>query len=54
MSRFANLPSSGASLYSNLDVAATRHPEKNAISYYGYGATYTELKRKVDAPGLYS
>ncbi|WP_244145397.1 long-chain-fatty-acid--CoA ligase [Paraburkholderia mimosarum] len=49
VNRFANLPSSGASLYSNLDVAATRHPEKIAISYYGCDMTYAELKRKVDA-----
>jgi fatty-acyl-CoA synthase len=37
------------SLYYNLEVAAARYPDKVALSYYGAGLAYGELKRQVDA-----
>ncbi|HYS11772.1 MAG TPA: long-chain fatty acid--CoA ligase [Burkholderiaceae bacterium] len=33
----------------NLDVTATRYPNKDAIRFFGAGLTYAELKRQVDA-----
>ena len=33
----------------NLEVSATRYPEKTAISYYGSGLSYARLKSEVDA-----
>ena len=33
----------------NLDVSATRYPNKDAIRFFGAGLTYAELKRQVDA-----
>jgi fatty-acyl-CoA synthase len=37
------------SLYYNLDVSATRYPERTAIHYYGGALAYAQLKREVDA-----
>ncbi|MDQ6680055.1 MAG: long-chain-fatty-acid--CoA ligase [Pseudomonadota bacterium] len=37
------------SLYYNLEVAATRYPERAAIIYYDNVISYAELKRQVDA-----
>lgn len=36
------------SLYYNLEVAATRYPDKPAVIFYGSILTYGELKRQVD------
>ncbi|MDR3386555.1 MAG: long-chain-fatty-acid--CoA ligase [Rudaea sp.] len=38
-----------SSLYYNLEVAATRYPQRPAIFYYGGEVTYARLKREVDA-----
>jgi len=37
------------SLYYNLEVSATRYPDKTAIDYYGAEISYARLKREVDA-----
>ena len=37
------------SLYYNLEVAATRYPDRTAIAYYGNAISYAQLKRQVDA-----
>jgi fatty-acyl-CoA synthase len=37
------------SLYYNLEVAATRYPDKTAIHYYGTAISYAQLRREVDA-----
>lgn len=37
------------SLYYNLEVAATRYPDKTAIHYYGAAMSYAQLRREVDA-----
>lgn len=37
------------SLYYNLEVSATRYPEKPAIIYYGRVITFSELRKHVDA-----
>lgn len=37
------------SLYYNLEVAATRYPDRTAIAYYGSTTSYIELKHQVDA-----
>ena len=37
------------SLYYNLEVSATRYPNRNAIVYYDNTISYIELKRQVDA-----
>jgi fatty-acyl-CoA synthase len=37
------------SLYYNLEVSATRYPDRDAIVYYGSTLSYAELKRQVDA-----
>ena len=36
------------SLYYNLEVSATRYPDRNAIVYYDSTISYAELKRQVD------
>lgn len=36
-------------LYYNLEVSATRYPQRTAVAYYGSTLTYAELKRQVDA-----
>jgi fatty-acyl-CoA synthase len=36
------------SLYYNLDISATRYPEKTAISYYGSRLSYARIKAEVD------
>jgi fatty-acyl-CoA synthase len=48
-----NLELPQTSLYYNLEVAATRYPNRTAIAYYGNALTYTELKRQVDALAAY-
>ncbi|WER50597.1 long-chain-fatty-acid--CoA ligase [Cupriavidus sp. WKF15] len=37
------------SLYANLEVAATRYPEKAALLYYGSAMSYRRLRSEVDA-----
>jgi fatty-acyl-CoA synthase len=37
------------SLYYNLEVAATRYPDKTAIHYYGAAIRYAQLRREADA-----
>jgi fatty-acyl-CoA synthase len=37
------------SLYYNLEVVATRYPQRTAVAYYGNNLSYAELKRQVDA-----
>jgi fatty-acyl-CoA synthase len=37
------------SLYYNLEVSATRYPDRPAIVYYGSTISYAELRRQVDA-----
>ncbi|MBN3751714.1 AMP-binding protein [Paraburkholderia sp. Tr-20389] len=37
------------SLYYNLEVSATRYPDKTAIHYYGTAISYAQLRRDVDA-----
>ncbi|SOE98818.1 Acyl-CoA synthetase (AMP-forming)/AMP-acid ligase II [Burkholderia sp. OK233] len=37
------------SLYRNLEIAANRHPEKDALYYYGGVTSYAQLQREVDA-----
>jgi len=37
------------SVYYNLEVSATRYPDKAAIDYYGAEVSYSRLKREVDA-----
>lgn len=36
------------SLYYNLEVSATRYPDRAAIAYYGSTVSYAELRRQVD------
>ena len=36
-------------LYYNLEVSATRYPDKTAVSYYGSRLSYGRLKSEVDA-----
>jgi fatty-acyl-CoA synthase len=43
------LPVPQTTLYYNLEVAATRYPDKAAIAYYGGRLSYAELKQQVDA-----
>ncbi|MBE0623098.1 MAG: long-chain fatty acid--CoA ligase [Burkholderiales bacterium] len=43
------LPVPQTTLYYNLEVSATRYPDKVAISYYGGRLAYRELKQQVDA-----
>ena len=47
------LPVPQTTLYYNLEVAATRYPDKVALSYYGGRLTYRELKRQTDALAAY-
>ena len=42
------LPVPQTTLYYNLEVAATRYPDKAALSYYGGRLAYRELKQQVD------
>jgi len=44
-----NLDAPKTSLYYNLEVAATRHPDRNATVFYDSVMTYRELRAKVDA-----
>ena len=37
------------SLYYNLEVSATRYPDKTAVEYYGTSISYAQLQREVDA-----
>ncbi len=43
------LPVPKTTLYYNLEVSATRYPDKVAISYYGGRVVYRDLKRQADA-----
>ncbi len=47
LSRSTQLPQT--SLYFNLEVSATRYPDKAAIHFYGSTIRYARLKREVDA-----
>lgn len=47
LDRHLELPAT--SLVYNLEVAATRYPERVALAYYGGTMTYARLKREVDA-----
>ena len=47
LSRHLELPQT--SLYYNLEVSATRYPDRTAIAYYGNTIDYAALKRQVDA-----
>ncbi|MGA9334883.1 MAG: long-chain-fatty-acid--CoA ligase, partial [Rudaea sp.] len=38
-----------SSLYYNLEVAATRYPDRTAIAYYGNDISYAQLKSEADA-----
>jgi fatty-acyl-CoA synthase len=43
------LPVPQTSLYYNLEVSATRYPDKTAIAYYGSRLSYAELRRQAEA-----